>query len=85
MIGGLGIWELIIILVIIIIIFGASRIKDIGKGLGEGIREFKKATKEADEKPEQIAEAKPKQIAESSKAESEPVKEADEQKESVEK
>ena len=45
MIGGIGIWELIIILVIILLLFGATRLKDIGKGLGEGIREFKKAAR----------------------------------------
>ncbi|HKP12151.1 MAG TPA: twin-arginine translocase TatA/TatE family subunit [Blastocatellia bacterium] len=39
--GGLGMPELLIILVIIIVLFGARRIPDLAKGLGEGIRNFK--------------------------------------------
>ena len=46
MIGGLGMPELVIILVIILIIFGAGKLPQIGEGLGKGIRNFKKATKE---------------------------------------
>ena len=46
---GIGIPELIIILVIILIIFGAGKLPEIGAGLGKGIRNFKKATKEVDE------------------------------------
>ena len=46
MIGRLGIPELIIILVIIIVLFGASRLPEIGRGIGKGIRNFKDATKE---------------------------------------
>lgn len=47
MIGGIGMPELIIILVIILIIFGAGKLPEIGAGLGKGIRNFKKATGEA--------------------------------------
>jgi sec-independent protein translocase protein TatA len=46
---GIGMPELIIILVIILIIFGAGKLPEIGKGLGKGIKNFKKATKEPDE------------------------------------
>lgn len=46
MFGRLGIPELIIILVIIIVLFGASRLPEIGRGIGKGIRNFKDATKE---------------------------------------
>ncbi len=46
MIGRLGLPELLIILVIIILIFGANRLPEIGKGLGKGIRNFKDATKD---------------------------------------
>ena len=46
MIGGLGMPELIIILVIILIIFGAGKLPEIGAGLGKGIKNFKKATNE---------------------------------------
>ena len=46
MFGQLGIPELIVILFIIILIFGANRLPDIGRGIGKGIRNFKDATKE---------------------------------------
>jgi sec-independent protein translocase protein TatA len=44
MIGRLGIPELIIILMIIILIFGANRLPEIGRGIGKGIKNFKDAT-----------------------------------------
>jgi sec-independent protein translocase protein TatA len=47
--GPIGLPELLIILVIIVLIFGANRLPEIGKGIGKGIRNFKDATKE-DEK-----------------------------------
>ena len=47
MIGGLGMPELIIILVIILIIFGAGKLPEIGAGLGKGIQNFKKSSKES--------------------------------------
>lgn len=43
---GLGTTELIIILVIVVILFGASRLPEIGKGIGEAIKNFKKSTSE---------------------------------------
>jgi sec-independent protein translocase protein TatA len=41
MFGRIGIPELLIILAIIILIFGASRLPEIGRGIGKGIRNFK--------------------------------------------
>jgi len=40
---GLGVPELVVILVIVIVLFGASRLPQIGRGLGEGISNFKKS------------------------------------------
>ena len=45
---GLGFGELALILVIVLIIFGAGKLPDIGEGLGRGIRNFKKAVKMPD-------------------------------------
>jgi sec-independent protein translocase protein TatA len=52
---SLGIPELTIIFLIIIVLFGANKIPQIGKGLGEGIRNFKKGIKDGEE-PQQIPE-----------------------------
>ena len=41
-----GGWELILIVLVVLIFFGAKRIPELAKGLGRGIREFKDATKE---------------------------------------
>ncbi len=46
---GLGVTELIIILVIVVVLFGASRLPEIGKGVGEAIKNFKKSTSEPPE------------------------------------
>ena len=43
---GLGIPELIVILFLIVMIFGASRLPELGRGIGKGIRNFKDATRE---------------------------------------
>lgn len=45
MFGSLGLPELLVILVIVIIIFGASKLPQLGRGLGEGIRNFKDSIK----------------------------------------
>jgi sec-independent protein translocase protein TatA len=50
----IGWQELILVLVILIFIFGAKRIKGLAKGLGEGVREFKNATTEPTDDSEDI-------------------------------
>ena len=52
---GIGMPELIIILVIILIIFGAGKLPEIGSGIGRGIRNFRKATHE---QPDEISSPK---------------------------
>ncbi len=47
---GLGVGELLVILVIVMIIFGAGKLPEIGEGLGRGIRSFRREIK----KPEEI-------------------------------
>lgn len=44
----LGVPELLIVLAIVILIFGASRLPELGKGIGKGIKNFKDAHKNAD-------------------------------------
>lgn len=46
MFGRLGMTELVLILLIIIVIFGAKRLPEIGRGIGKGIRNFKDSTRE---------------------------------------
>jgi len=46
---GLGTQELIIILVIIVVLFGATKLPQIGSGIGQAIKNFKKSVREADE------------------------------------
>lgn len=46
---GVGVPELLVILVIVLIIFGAGKLPEIGEGLGRGIRNFRKAIKAPDE------------------------------------
>jgi sec-independent protein translocase protein TatA len=46
---GLGIWEIGLILLIVMFFFGAKKIPVIGRGLGEGIRNFKGALKKGEE------------------------------------
>jgi sec-independent protein translocase protein TatA len=50
---GLGTTELVIILAIVILIFGASKIPQLGKGFGEGIRNFKSSIKAVHEDPDE--------------------------------
>ena len=40
----IGPWELVIILLIVVVVFGAGRLSEVGGALGKGVREFKKAT-----------------------------------------
>ncbi len=50
MLGSLGPWELLLILVIVLLIFGVGRVSKIGRELGEGIREFRTGLSGGEEK-----------------------------------
>jgi sec-independent protein translocase protein TatA len=50
---SLGPAELVIILAIVVVLFGASRIGDIGGSIGRGIREFRREVKEGEQEPEE--------------------------------
>jgi sec-independent protein translocase protein TatA len=52
MIGKLGLPEILIILAVALLIFGPSKLADLGKGLGEGIKNFKSAVKDGEQGPE---------------------------------
>jgi sec-independent protein translocase protein TatA len=45
-IGGLGMWEIILIFMVVLLLFGAKRLPEIGSALGKGIREFKGSVRE---------------------------------------
>ena len=49
-IGGLGMQELLLILIVAVLLFGGKKIPEVAKGLGEGIRNFKDALKNNEEK-----------------------------------
>ncbi len=47
--------ELLIVLAIVVLLFGAKKIPDLAKGMGKGIKDFKKAIKDEEEEPKEIA------------------------------
>lgn len=59
--GMLGGWEIILILAVVLILFGAKKLPELAKGLGTGIKEFKKATREVQDEISNAAEEPPPQ------------------------
>jgi sec-independent protein translocase protein TatA len=53
--GMLGGWEIILILAVVLILFGAKKLPELAKGLGTGIKEFKKATREVTDEFQNVA------------------------------
>ncbi len=47
-IGGISFWQILIILVVILVLFGGKKIRTLGSDLGEGLKGFKKAIKDED-------------------------------------
>ncbi|RPI13248.1 MAG: twin-arginine translocase TatA/TatE family subunit [Ignavibacteriae bacterium] len=58
---GLGTSEIILIAIVILVLFGAKKIPDMMQGLGKGIREFKKASKDIEEDLTKPLDSKPKE------------------------
>ena len=58
MFGSVGMPELIIGLVVILLLFGAKRVPELARGLGSGVREFKKGTQEGEVEDKKKEEAK---------------------------
>ena len=50
---GISIWQLVIILVIVLLLFGAKRLRNVGGDLGSAIKGFKSAMKEEENKPDE--------------------------------
>lgn len=59
--GILGGWEMVTILVVVLILFGAKKVPELAKGLGQGIREFKKASREVTDEIQNAQEETPAQ------------------------
>jgi sec-independent protein translocase protein TatA len=57
----LGGWEIILVLAVVLILFGAKKLPELAKGLGTGIKEFKKATKEVTDEVQKVADETPAQ------------------------
>ena len=57
--GFFGGWEIVLILAVVLILFGAKKLPELAKGLGTGIKEFKKATKEVTDEIHNAGETTP--------------------------
>ena len=57
--GNFGLTEIILILLVVVLLFGGRKIPELMKGLGQGMKEFKKASKVEDEPDKMRAEDKP--------------------------
>jgi len=57
--GGLSLWHWLIVLVIVVLVFGTKRLKNVGQDLGEAVKGFKKGMQDDDDKPAAPAESLP--------------------------
>ena len=55
---GIGIWELLVLLAVMLLVFGPKKLPQIGRGLGEGIRNFKRGVKDGTELPPKAPESR---------------------------
>ncbi len=66
-IGGISVWQLLIILAIVIMLFGTKRLRTLGSDLGSAVKGFRKSMSDEDAKSEAPAEEKPAEEAEKDK------------------
>jgi sec-independent protein translocase protein TatA len=59
MFGNLGFWEITVLALVILLVFGAKRLPEIGQSLGKGIREFKRSFSEVNEAVTSLPEERP--------------------------
>lgn len=64
--GGISIWQLLIILVIVLLLFGTSKLRNIGGDLGGAIKSFKKSMKEGEDEEEEEGKEDDEEAAEAS-------------------
>ncbi len=75
--AGISIWQLVIILVIIVLLFGTKKLKNIGGDLGSAVKGFKKAVSEEDAAKEESKEAEKLEQAKTQTKDTETTKEKD--------
>ncbi len=81
---GPSIWQLLIVLVIILLLFGTKKLKNLGSDVGGALRGFKKAVKEGEQaKDEKIEESKQANVIEGEVTSSETEKDKEKEKEKV--
>ncbi|NIR84701.1 MAG: twin-arginine translocase TatA/TatE family subunit [Gammaproteobacteria bacterium] len=61
-VGGISIWQLLIILVIVLLLFGTKKLRGMGGDLGTAIKSFRKSVKEETEESKEESEKEPEQI-----------------------
>jgi sec-independent protein translocase protein TatA len=57
--GRLGIWELVIIVILVVVIFGGRKLPELGKGLGQGLANFRRAMRDTDSPTDKAGAADP--------------------------
>ena len=62
---GIGIWEVVILMVVLLLVFGAKRLPEMGRSIGHGMREFKDAVTGKDDEPEKTELTPPAPVSES--------------------
>ncbi|GEK08106.1 Sec-independent protein translocase subunit TatA [Pseudoalteromonas sp. McH1-7] len=78
--GGISIWQLLIILAIIVLLFGTKKLRGIGSDLGGAIKGFKKAVSDEDSATESKPEAEPEKLNNTTTQQAQPASEKEKNK-----